>query len=92
MERGISVLRRLLRRGQVTIPSVILVKFGLKEKDYVKVEATKDGILIKPVTVSDYSPAELETLREKLDQLSRGKKTAFRSFSEGKKHLDSLKQ
>ena len=85
------MLRQLLRRGQLTIPRVLLKSFGLKEKDYVRIAKTDAGILIQPVSVSDYSPGEIEALRKKLDELPRGDKKVFRSVLESKKHLDSLK-
>ena len=85
------MLRQLLRRGQLTLPAVMLKKFGLREKDYVRIDKTEDGILIQPVSVSDYSPSEIEALRKKLDELPRGGKKTFHSISESKKHLDSLK-
>ena len=85
------MVRQLLRRGQVTLPASLLKELGLREKDYVQVVKTPEGILIQPVTVSDYSPAELEALRKKLDELPRGAKKIHGSFSQAKKHLDSLK-
>lgn len=85
------LLRQLLRRGQVTLPPEMLEQFNLKERDYVQVTPTDDGILIRPVSVSDYSPSEIETLRKKLDKLPRGSRKIFHSVSESKKHLDSLK-
>ena len=86
------MLRQLLRRGQVTIPAVLLKAFGLRERDYVRVEQTEDGILIQPVSISDYSPAELEALRKKLDKLPRGGRKIFHSVTQSQKHLDSLKR
>ena len=86
------MLRQLLRRGQLTLPVEMLNKFGLKEKDYVQVTETSRGIFIQPVSVSDYSRAEIEALRRRLDELPRGKKRIFHSTSESKKHLDSLKK
>lgn len=86
------MLRQLLRRGQLTLPPAFLRELGLKEKDYVQVTRGEGGILIRPVSISDYSPAELEALREKLDRLPRGEKKTFRGFSESRRHLDSLKR
>lgn len=86
------MLRQLLRRGQLTIPAEFLNRFGLKEKDYVQVSESEQGILIQPVSVSDYSPAEIEALRSRLDALPRGNKKIFHSVEESKKHLDSLKK
>lgn len=88
---GYPVLRQLLRRGQITLPGEMLKQFGLKERGYVQITPTREGILIRPVFVSDYSPAEIESLRTKLDKLPRGPKKIFRSVSESKKYLDSLK-
>lgn len=86
------MLRQLLRRGQVTIPIEMLKAMGLQEKDYVQIEQTDRGILIHPVSVVDYSPAEIEALRGKLDELPRGQKRVFQSLQETRKHLDSLKK
>ncbi len=86
------MIKQILRRGQLTIPSVILKRFNLKEKDYLEVTASEDSIVLRPVTVTDYSHKEIEQFRKKLDRLPRGKKTIFSSFPESKKHLDSLKE
>lgn len=85
------MIRQLLRRGQITLPTALLKKFGLKEKDYVQITEVEAGVLVQPVSISDYSPSEMEGLRKKLDELPRGKKKLFQSFEESKKHLDSLK-
>lgn len=86
------MLRQLLRRGQITIPVKLLKQFRLKEKDYVQVNTTEKGILIQPVSVSDYTPAEIEALREKLNELPRGDKRIFSSARESRTHLNSLKK
>lgn len=86
------MLRQLLRRGQITIPAPLLKAFGLREEDYVQITKGKEGILIQPVSISDYSPAEIEELRKKLDELPRGGKKIYRSVAEAKRHLDSLKK
>ena len=86
------MLKQLLRRGQLTIPRDLLRRYALKEQDYVEVSQTAEGILIRPVSITDYSLAELETLRAKLNALPRGKKHLFRSFEESKRRLDALKR
>ena len=86
------MLRQLLRRGQLTLPLAFLKEFGLKEKDYVQIVKEDRGIVIRPVSISDYSPVELEALRKKLDQLPRGEKKTFRTFSESKRRLNTLKR
>lgn len=86
------MIRQLLRRGQLTIPITVLKKFDLKEKDYVDVTVTPDGIFVKPVSISDYSHKEIEQLRKKLDRLPRGEKKIYSSVAASKAHLDSLKE
>ena len=86
------MLRQVLRRGQITIPASVLKKFGVHENDYLEVNEVKEGILLKPVSINDYPHDEIEKLRKKLDTLPRGNKKSFETFSESKKHLDSLKR
>ncbi len=85
------MLRQLVRRGQLTIPTEYLKKFGLHEKDYVEVSLRDVGIFIQPVSIVDYSQTELETLRKKLDKLPRGQKKIFHSVEQSQSHLDALK-
>ena len=89
---GESMLRQLIRRGQLTVPVFLLKKFDLKEKDYVDVTDCEDGILIRPVSILDYSPREIEVLRKKLDRLPRGEKKVLDSLTKVKHHLHSLKE
>ena len=86
------MLLQLIRRGQLTVPVFLLKKFDLKEKDYVDVTDCKDGILIRPVSIMDYSQREIEQLRKKLDRLSRGEKKVLDSLTKVKHHLNSLKE
>ena len=86
------MIRQLLRRGQLTIPVELLKSFDLHEKDFVEVRSSREGILITPVSITDYSHRDIEKLRKKLDQLPRGGKRVFHSVSASKKHLDSLKE
>ena len=44
-------LLKILRSGQVTLPAELRKQFNFMEEDYLQAEATKDGILLKPVTV-----------------------------------------
>lgn len=44
-------LVRIKRFAQVTLPPEARKKFNLNEGDYLNVEATPNGILLKPVTV-----------------------------------------
>ena len=50
-------LLKILRSGQVTLPAELRKQFNLVEEDYLEAEATKDGILLKPVTVIERQKA-----------------------------------
>ena len=50
-------LVRLLRTGQVTLPSELRRRFQLGEGDYLEAAATEDGILLRPVEVVDRTHA-----------------------------------
>jgi AbrB family looped-hinge helix DNA binding protein len=44
-------LLRLKRHAQITIPAELRKQFHLEEGDYLEVEATAAGILLKPISV-----------------------------------------
>ena len=50
-------LLKILRSGQVTLPAELRKQFNLVEEDYLQAEATKEGILLKPVTVVERQKA-----------------------------------
>lgn len=50
-------LLRILRAGQITLPSELRKQFHLIENDYVEAQAVKEGILLKPVTVVEREKA-----------------------------------
>jgi len=50
-------LLKILRSGQVTLPVELRKQFNLVEDEYLQAEATKDGILLKPVTVVERQKA-----------------------------------
>ena len=50
-------LLKILRSGQVTLPAELRKQFNLVEEDYLQAEATKEGILLKPVTVMERQKA-----------------------------------
>ena len=50
-------LVKIKRFAQVTLPPEVRRKFDLREGDYVNVEATENGILLKPVAVIDREQA-----------------------------------
>jgi AbrB family looped-hinge helix DNA binding protein len=50
-------LLKILRSGQITLPAELRKQFNLVEEDYLEAEATKEGILLKPVTVIERQKA-----------------------------------
>ncbi len=63
------------KKGYIILPKALREAYGIKEGDYVIVEARSDGILIKPARSIDFS--EIERIIEdhfieisKLDTLS----------------------
>jgi AbrB family looped-hinge helix DNA binding protein len=57
-------LRKLMKFYQVSLPARLSKKFGIAEGDYVEMEETEDGILVKPVTVTERLPAARLTPKE----------------------------
>jgi len=57
-------LRKVRKFYQVSLPARLSKKFGIAEGDYVEMEETEDGILVKPVTVTERVPAARLTLKE----------------------------
>jgi AbrB family looped-hinge helix DNA binding protein len=57
-------LRKVRKFYQVSLPARLSKKFGIVEGDYVEMEETEDGILVKPVTVTERVPAARLTPKE----------------------------
>jgi AbrB family looped-hinge helix DNA binding protein len=51
------VLLKILRSSQITLPAELRKQFNLAEGDYLEAHATKEGILLKPVSVVDRQTA-----------------------------------
>src|SRR5436190_1101839 len=56
-ENGVMALVRMLRGGQVTLPAEARKALKLKEGDYLDLEVTERGVLLKPVAVVDRAKA-----------------------------------
>ena len=56
-ENGVMALVRMLRGGQVTLPAEARKALKLKEGDYLDLELTERGVLLKPVAVVDRAEA-----------------------------------
>jgi AbrB family looped-hinge helix DNA binding protein len=50
-------LLKILRYAQITLPAALRKRFNLGEGDYLEAQATKDGILLKPVSVVERQKA-----------------------------------
>ena len=57
-------LRKVRKFYQVSLPARLSKKFGIAEGDYVEMEETEGGILVKPVTVTERVPAARLTPKE----------------------------
>src|ERR671926_1022130 len=56
-EIGTMALVKLLRGGLLTVPAEVRKELRLKDGDYLDVELTERGILLKPVAVIDRQEA-----------------------------------
>jgi len=50
-------LRKVRKFYQVSLPAQLSKKLGIAEGDYVEMQETTEGILVKPVTVTERLPA-----------------------------------
>jgi AbrB family looped-hinge helix DNA binding protein len=50
-------LLKILRYAQITLPAELRRQFNLAEGNYLEAQATKDGILLKPVSVVEREKA-----------------------------------
>jgi AbrB family looped-hinge helix DNA binding protein len=57
-------LRKVRRFYQVSLPAKLSKKFGIAEGDYVEMEPVAEGILVKPVTVTQRVTATRLTPKE----------------------------
>jgi AbrB family looped-hinge helix DNA binding protein len=75
-----AMLRKITRAGQVSVPKKALAQFDLKEGDYVDIDCTPSAIVIKPVTVSEFSDRDLERFAAKLAEIEEESGEAMPSF------------
>ena len=57
-------LRKVRKFYQVSLPARLSKKLGIAEGDYVEMQETRDGILVKPVAVTERVPAARLTPKE----------------------------
>lgn len=73
-------LRKVRKFYQVSLPARLSKKLGIAEGDYVEMQETRDGILVKPVAVTERVPAarltptEQQLLLKAKDKIARIKK------------------
>ena len=84
------MLRKITRNGQVSIPKKVLNHFHLEEGDYVDVETNESSILIKPVTVDEFSSRDYEKLAAKLAEVEKEKGSRFSNTASARKHLKKM--
>lgn len=84
------MLRKITRSGQVSIPKKVLNEFHLVEGDYVDIEANEAAILIKPVTVDEFSSRDYEKFAAKLAKLEKQKGTHLPDSDSARKHLKKM--
>ena len=84
------MLRKITRSGQVSIPKKILNHFDLKEGDYVDIESSETSILIKAVTLNNFSPQDYEKLAAKLDEVDKEKGLTFSDSNSAREHLKKM--
>lgn len=84
------MLRKITRAGQVSVPKKALAQFALKEGDYVDVDCTASAIVLKPVTLSEFSEQDRNLFAAKLAELEKDKGTVLTDSSYARKHLKKL--
>ena len=84
------MLREITRSGQVSIPKKVLNHFHLKEGDYVDVGSSESAILIKPVTVNEFSSRDYKRLAAKLAEVEKEKGLRFPDSPSARKHLKKM--
>lgn len=89
MERN-PMLRKITRAGQVSIPKKALARFALKEGDYVDIDCTPTAIVLKPVTLSEFSGRDRDLFAAKLAKLEKEKGAVLTDSSSARKHLKKL--
>ena len=56
-----ATLQKLNRRGQVVIPARLRKKWGIEEGDYVDVDESDRGILLRPAGIAQKKKVRIET-------------------------------
>jgi AbrB family looped-hinge helix DNA binding protein len=74
-------LLKILSSGRITLPLELRVWMGLKEGDYLEVEATLEGILLKPMAVVERQRAG-KALGQLLNRMHAGQPTSDLSAEE----------
>lgn len=69
-------LRKVRKFFQVSLPAQLSRKFGIAEGEYVEMQETDEGILVKPVTVTERVPIVRLNPREQELLISAKKKIA----------------
>lgn len=80
MITALPTIRKVRKSYQISLPARLGRKFGIVEGDYVQMEEVKEGIILKPVMVSERIPiarlnqkeqSVLERAKNKIDKVRR---------------------
>jgi AbrB family looped-hinge helix DNA binding protein len=86
-EKVAYMLRRLTKRGTVTIPKENLIHIGAKPGDYFEVSDNGTSIILTPKVIEDkFSNEEWQ----KLELLAKEAGKRYRTAEAAKKHLENL--
>ena len=85
------ILRQLKKRNQLTLPSAILKRIGIREGDYVAIEDRDGRIILNPREVEERGLDEAEW--ERLDRLVKEQraKKQYKQFADFDGAIKSLK-
>ena len=84
------MLRKITKNGQLSIPKNFLNHFHLQAGDYVDIECGESAIVIKPVTIEEFSREDYEKLAAKLAQIEEEKGRTFPDSESAREHLKKM--
>lgn len=84
------MLRKITRNGQISIPRSILTNFHLQNGDYVDIECNDSAIILKPVTINEFSRDDYRKLAAKLARVEKEKGLRFPDSDSARAHLKKM--
>ena len=83
-----KMIVKIQKNKNITLPMWLMTRFRVSTGDFIRLEETKDGVLIKPAKLIDPSQAYFWTQewqageREAQDDIRKGRVKAFKSAKE----------